>query len=181
MSMTEKFHGTTILAVRRNGQVALGGDGQVTLGHSIVKGDALKIRKLHQNRVLVGFAGSVADSFALLERFEQKLAAHSGQLLKAASELSRDWRTDRVLRRLESMLAVCDRDHVLLLSGNGEVIQPSDGIVGIGSGGSFALAAARALIAETALAPREIVQRSLRVAADICIYTNHEIHVEVLE
>lgn len=179
--MSLQFHGTTILAVRRNGRVALGGDGQVTLGHSVVKGDAVKIRRLHDRRVLVGFAGAVADSFALLERFEQKLTAHSGNLLKAASELSRDWRTDRVLRRLESMLAVCDKEHVLLLSGNGEVIQPSDGVVAIGSGGSFALAAARALIAETPLEPKDIVTRALGIAADICIYTNHQIHVEVLE
>lgn len=178
--MEQTFHGTTILAVRRGGEVAIGGDGQVTLGQTVVKADAVKIRKLQQGRVIVGFAGAVADSFALLERFDEKLSAHNGNLLKAATELSRDWRTDRVLRRLESMLTVCDQETLLLLSGNGEVIQPSDGVVGIGSGGSFALSAARALIAETELAPREIVTRALAIAADICVYTNHQIHVEVL-
>lgn len=179
--VAETFHGTTILAVRREGQLALGGDGQVTLGSSVVKADAVKIRRLHNRKVVVGFAGSVADSFALLERFEEKLATHNGNLIKSATELSRDWRTDRVLRRLESMLVAADREHLLLLSGNGEVIQPSDGVVGIGSGGSFALAAARALIADTNLPARDIVEKALGIAADICIYTNESIHVEVLE
>ncbi|MEM7167858.1 MAG: ATP-dependent protease subunit HslV [Planctomycetota bacterium] len=178
--MTQGFHGTTILAVRGAGQLAMGGDGQVTLGDSVVKADAVKIRRLYQGKVIAGFAGAVADSFALLERFEEKLEATQGNLLKAATELSRDWRTDRVLRRLESMLAVGDQEHLLLLSGNGEVIQPSDGIVAIGSGGNVALAAARALSDATELTPKEIVERSLAVAGEICIYTNHQINVEVL-
>ncbi len=176
----DDFHGTTILSVRRGSQVALGGDGQVTLRDAVVKSDAVKIRRIHQNQVIVGFAGAVADSFALLERFEQKLSAH-GQLLRAATELSRDWRTDRVLRRLESMLAVVDGDHSLLLSGNGEVIQPSDGIIAIGSGGGYALAAARALVESTELSARDIVERALSISGDICIYSNCNIHIEVLE
>ncbi len=175
------MHGTTILAVRRERRVALGGDGQVTLGQSVMKADAVKIRRLRDGKVIVGFAGSVADSFALLERFEEKLMAHGGSLLRAAGELSRDWRTDRVLRRLESMLAVVDAEHSLLLTGNGEVIQPSDGIIAIGAGGPFALAAARALLASTTLGAREIVERALRIAAEICIYTNDNLHIEVLE
>ena len=179
--MDTSFHGTTILSVRRGPRVALGGDGQVTLGNTVVKSDAVKIRRLHENRVVVGFAGAVADSFALLERFEKKLAAHGGQLLRAATELSRDWRTDRVLRRLESMLAVVDREHSLLLSGNGEVIQPSDGIIAIGSGGGYALAAARALVQETELSPREIVERALGISGEICIYSNRNTHIEELE
>lgn len=178
--MNERFRGTTILSVRRDGAVALGGDGQVTLGDGIVKADAVKIRRLHDGKVLAGFAGSVADSFALLERFEEKLSAHRGNLVRAAGELSRDWRTDKVLRRLESMLAVADQEHTLLLSGNGEVIQPSDGIIGIGSGGGYALSAARALVAETSLPAERVVERALEIAADVCIYTNHTIHVEVL-
>lgn len=176
-----RFEGTTILSVRRGNSVAIGGDGQVTLGNSVMKGDAVKIRKLADGKIIAGFAGSVADAFALLERFEEKLSGHGGNLLRAASELSRDWRTDRVLRRLESLLAVVNREHSLLLSGNGEVIQPSDGILAIGSGGSLALAAARALVQNTELTPQEIVDRALRVAADICIYTNDSIHTEVLE
>ena len=161
--------------------MALGGDGQVTLGDAIVKADAVKIRRLHNDQVLAGFAGAVADSFALLERFEKKLSAHGSQLLRAATELSRDWRTDRVLRRLESMLAVVDREHSLLLSGNGEVIQPSDGIIAIGSGGGYALAAARALLETATLSPREVVERALAITGDICIYSNRNTHIEVLE
>jgi ATP-dependent HslUV protease subunit HslV len=181
MNSNPGFQGTTILAVRRGEQVAVGGDGQVTLGDSIMKCDALKIRKLQEGNALVGFAGSVADSFALLERFEEKLSAHAQNLQRAAVELSRDWRTDRVLRRLEAMLVVVDRKTSLLLSGNGEVIQPSDGILAIGSGAGFARAAARAFVDATELTAAEIVERSLRIAADICIYTNDQIHVEVLE
>ena len=174
------FWGTTILSVRRDDEVALGGDGQVTLGDTVMKADAVKIRRLHEKKVIVGFAGSVADSFALLERFEKKLSTHRGQLLRAATELSRDWRTDRVLRRLESMLAVVDSEHSLLLSGNGEVIAPSDGIIAIGSGGGFARAAAQALLSESTLTASEIVRRALEIAGDICIYSNRNIHVEVL-
>ena len=177
----QTFYGTTILSVRRGNVVALGGDGQVTLGETVVKTDAVKIRRLYDNTVIAGFAGSVADSFALLERFEKKLSAHSGQLMRAATELARDWRTDRVLRRLESMLAVADHSHSLLLSGNGEVIQPTDGIVAIGSGSGYALAAARALVTETELSPREVVERALAIVGDICIYSNQQLHVEVLE
>jgi ATP-dependent HslUV protease subunit HslV len=179
-TFSQKFHGTTVLSVRREGEVALGGDGQVTLGDTVMKGDAVKIRRLTDGKTIVGFAGSVADSFALLERFEEKLSAHGGNLLRSASELSRDWRTDRVLRRLESLLAVVNRDHSLLLSGNGEVIQPSDGIISIGSGGGYALAAARALLSTTELSARDVVQRALEIAGDICIYTNSSITVEVL-
>ncbi len=179
--MEQNFHATTIISVRRGSQVAIGGDGQVTLGNSVVKGDARKIRTLADGKVLAGFAGSVADAFALLERFEAKLSEQSGNLVQAAVNLSRDWRTDRVLRRLESMLIVVDKEQSLLLSGTGEVIQPSDGIVSIGSGSGHALAAARALFAETELSPKEICEKSLRIASDICIYTNGEIHVEVLE
>jgi len=179
--MNQNFHATTIVSVRRDSRVAVGGDGQVTLGNSVVKGDARKIRTLADGKVLVGFAGAVADAFALLERFEAKLAEQGGNLPQAAVNLSRDWRTDRILRRLESMLVVADQKHSLLLSGTGEVIQPSDGIIAIGSGSGHALAAARALIAETDLAPEVVVTKSLEIAADICIYTNREIHVEVLE
>lgn len=175
------FYGTTILCARRGDCVAIGGDGQVTLGETVVKADAVKIRRLHDDSVLAGFAGSVADSFALLERFEKKLSAHGGQLMRAATELARDWRTDRILRRLESMLAVADRSHSLLLSGNGEVIQPSDGIIAIGSGSGYALAAARALTTHTELPPRDVVERALAIAGDICIYSNQETHIEVLE
>ncbi|MFN0059237.1 MAG: ATP-dependent protease subunit HslV [Planctomycetota bacterium] len=176
-----RFHSTTILAVRRGRQVALGGDGQVTFGNTIVKSDASKVRTLQNGQVLVGFAGAVADAFALLERFEQKLSAQGGNLLQAAVALSRDWRTDRVLRRLDSMIAAVDREHSLMLAGTGEVIQPSDGIVAIGSGSGFALAAARALHKETQLSAREIVQRALEITADICIYTNTQLRIEVLE
>lgn len=175
------FHATTILSVRRGGQVAIGGDGQVTLGQSVVKSDARKIRTLAEGKVLCGFAGSVADAFALLERFEAKLSEQGGNLLQAAVSLSRDWRTDRVLRRLESMLTVADRESSLLLSGGGEVIQPTDGIISIGSGSGHALAAARALVAETDLSAEQIVRRSLEIAGEICVYTNSTIHVEVLE
>ncbi len=176
----QPLYGTTILTVRRGGQVAIGGDGQVTMGESIMKADAVKIRRICEGKVLVGFAGAVADSFALLERFEEKLSSH-GSLQRAAVELSRDWRTDKVLRRLESLLAVVDQEESLLLSGNGEVIQPSDGIIAIGAGGGYARAAARALVGETELSAAHIVERGLNIAADLCIYTNHQIRVEVLE
>ncbi len=175
-----KAHGTTILAVRHKGGVALGGDGQVTLGNTVMKSDARKIRRLFQNRVLTGFAGAAADAFALLERFEAKLNDHQGSVPRAAVELAKDWRTDRLLRRLEAMIVAVDRDNVLLVSGTGDVIQPSDGIIGIGSGGAFATAAARALATHSSLTAAQIVRQSLEIAADLCIYTNRNIEVEEL-
>jgi ATP-dependent HslUV protease subunit HslV len=176
----EQFHGTTILAVRHKDRVALGGDGQVTLGNVVMKSDAHKIRKLLQGRVLVGFAGAAADAFSLLERFEAKLNDFQGNIPRAATELAKEWRTDRVLRRLEAMIVAVDRDSILLVSGTGEVIQPSDGIVGIGSGGSYAVAAARALAAHSNLTAGQIVRQALDIAGDLCIYTNRNIEVEEL-
>jgi ATP-dependent HslUV protease subunit HslV len=177
----EQWHGTTILSVRRGSSVALGGDGQVTLGAIVVKGGAKKVRRLYHDRILAGFAGGTADAFTLFERFEAKLEKHQGNLMRSAVELAKDWRTDRVLRRLEAMLAVADREHSLVITGLGDVLEPERGIVAIGSGGPYAQAAARALLEETALAPREIVDRALAIAADICIYTNHQRSIEVLE
>ena len=182
----EQFHGTTIVSVRRQGadgrwQVALGGDGQVTLGNIVVKGTARKVRKLYHDKVLAGFAGATADAFTLFERFEGKLEKHQGHLVRAAIELTKDWRTDRVLRRLEAMLAVADRESSLIITGNGDVLEPEHGIVAIGSGGPFAHAAARALSQNTELSAREIVQRSLDIAGDLCIYTNRNIVIEALE
>ncbi|HMP03515.1 MAG TPA: ATP-dependent protease subunit HslV [Gemmatales bacterium] len=176
---SKQFHATTILAVQHRGKVAVGGDGQVTLGHQVMKADAHKIRKLHHGQVLVGFAGAAADAFALMEKFEAKLSDHQGGLVRAAVELAKDWRTDRALRRLEAMLVAVNREHILLVSGTGEVIQPSDGIVGIGSGGGFAVAAARALVRHASKSTaREIVQRSLEIAGELCIYTNQNLIVE---
>jgi ATP-dependent HslUV protease subunit HslV len=175
------FHGTTILSVRRNGVVAIGGDGQVTLGSIIVKGSARKVRKLHRDTVLAGFAGATADAFTLFERFEAKLEKHQGHLVRSAIELTRDWRTDRVLRRLEAMLAVADKEASLIITGNGDVLEPEHGIVAIGSGGAYAQAAARALLAHSELTAAEIVKRSLEIAGDICIYTNQQHTIEVLE
>jgi len=177
----DEWHGTTILSVRRGASVALGGDGQVTLGAVVIKGRARKVRRLHHDRILAGFAGGTADAFTLFERFEAKLDKHQGNLMRSAVELAKDWRTDRVLRRLEAMLAVADREHSLVITGMGDVLEPEHGIVAIGSGGPYAQAAARALLADTALAPREIVERSLAIAADICIYTNDQRAIEVLE
>jgi ATP-dependent HslUV protease subunit HslV len=181
------FHGTTIVCVRRPDptdatrcQVAMGGDGQVTLGSIVVKASARKVRRLYRDQVLAGFAGATADAFTLFERFEAKLDKHQGHLLRAAVELTRDWRTDRVLRRLEAMLAVADRQTSLLISGNGDVLEPEDGIVAIGSGGAYAQAAARALLAHTALPAEQVVREALRIAADLCIYTNQHHTVEVL-
>lgn len=171
---------TTILAVRKDGRGALGGDGQVTLGSTILKADARKIRRLHGGHVLAGFAGSAADSFALLERFEAKLRDFQGSVPRAATELAKEWRTDRALRRLEAMLLAMDRDHLLLVGGTGDVIQPTDGIAAIGSGGPFALAAARALAAHSDLSAKDIVTKALTIAGDICIYTNRNIEVEEL-
>jgi ATP-dependent HslUV protease subunit HslV len=174
------IHSTTILAVRHKNRVAIGGDGQVTLGTVVMKSDAHKIRKLHNGRVLVGFAGASADAFALLERFEAKLKDFQGSVPRAATELAKDWRMDRSLRRLEAMIVTLDRDNLLLLSGTGDVIQPSDGIAAIGSGGPYAQAAARALIAYSSLNAAEIVRAALEIAADLCIYTNRNIEVEEL-
>ena len=174
------FHATTVLAVRHRGQVAIAGDGQVTIGNTVVKAGARKVRKLYHDRVLAGFAGAAADAFTLFSRFEARLEEHRGNLPRAAVELAKDWRTDRVLRRLEALLGVADRDHSLIVSGTGDVIEPDDGLIGIGSGGPFALAAARALIAHSDLDAKSIVGEAMRVAAGICIYTNDRITVEVL-
>jgi ATP-dependent HslUV protease subunit HslV len=175
-----KFRSTTILAVRHQGQVAIGGDGQVTLGAVVMKSDAHKIRKLNNGQVLVGFAGASADAFALLERFEAKLKDYQGNVPRAATELAKDWRMDRNLRRLEAMMVAVDKDHLLLVGGTGDVIQPSDGIAAIGSGGPYALAAARALQAHSDLRVVQIVRTALEIAADLCIYTNRNIEVEEL-
>jgi ATP-dependent HslUV protease subunit HslV len=177
----ETLHGTTILSVRRGGSVALGGDGQVTLGNVVIKGGAKKVRRLHQDRILAGFAGGTADAFTLFERFEAKLDKHQGNLMRSAVELAKDWRTDRILRRLEAMLAVADREHSLIITGTGDVLEPEQGILAIGSGGPFAQAAARALLDNTDLKPKEIVEKALAIAADLCIYTNHQRTIEVLE
>jgi ATP-dependent HslUV protease, peptidase subunit HslV len=172
-----KFHATTILAVRRDGKVALGGDGQVTFGETVMKGSAQKVRKIREGKVLAGFAGSVADAFTLFEKFEEKLERYPGNLSRAAVELAKDWRSDRYLRRLEALLAVADREHLYLLSGNGDVIEPDDEIVAIGSGGSYALAAARALKQHTDLSAADIVRRGLEIAGEICVYSNQNITV----
>jgi len=177
----EPFHGTTIVSVRRGAHVAIGGDGQVTLGNIVVKATARKVRKLYRDQVLAGFAGATADAFTLFERFEAKLEKHQGHLTRAAIDLTRDWRTDRVLRRLEAMLAVADPTASLIISGNGDVLEPEYGIVAIGSGGSFASAAARALLQHTEMAPKDIVKRSLEIAADLCIYTNQNHSIETLD
>ncbi len=177
----EQFHGTTILSVRRGTTVALGGDGQVTLGHIVIKGGARKVRRLYHDRILAGFAGGTADAFTLFERFEAKLEKHQGNLMRSAVELAKDWRTDRMLRRLEAMLAVADREHSLVITGQGDVLEPELGIVAIGSGGPYAQAAARALIENTEFGVREVVEKSLSIAADLCIYTNHQRVIEVLE
>jgi len=174
----QRIRSTTILAVRRNGQAAIGGDGQVTLGEVVMKGDAHKVRRLHGGKVLVGFAGSAADAFALLERFEAKLKDFQGSVPRAATELAKDWRTDRALRRLEAMMLALDRDHLLLVSGTGDVIQPTDGVAAIGSGGPYALAAAKALVAHTELPAATIVRTALEIAGDLCIYSNRNIEVE---
>jgi ATP-dependent HslUV protease subunit HslV len=174
-------HATTVLAVRHAGAVVMASDGQVTLGQTVVKHTAKKVRRLYHDKVLAGFAGSAADGFALYSRFEAKLEEHRGQLERAAVELAKDWRTDRALRRLEAMLLVADTQRMFLLSGTGDLIEPDDGIIGIGSGGSFALAAARALVKHTALSAREIVVQSMAIAADICVYTNNTVTLEELK
>ena len=178
---TAGWHGTTIVSVRRGPLVALGGDGQVTLGNIVIKASARKVRRLHRELVLAGFAGATADAFTLFERFEAKLEKHQGHLVRAAIELTKDWRTDRVLRRLEAMLAVADREASLIITGNGDVLEPEFGIIAIGSGGAYAQAAARALLENTALTPDEIVRKSLSIAGDLCIYTNQQHTVETLE
>lgn len=173
------FHGTTIIAVRKGGKVALGGDGQVSQGDTIFKSHAVKVRSLKSGRVLAGFAGSVADGLTLYEKFEEKLDRYPGNLPRAAVELAKDWRSDRVLRRLEALLVVADAEHSFMLSGSGEIIEPDDGVVAIGSGGPYALAAARALLPDPALGARDITQRALEIAGDICVFSNH--HVTILE
>ena len=176
----QPVHATTIVSVRHRGQVALAGDGQVSIGQTIVKAGARKVRKLYHDRILAGFAGTAADAFTLFARFEGKLEEHRGSLARAAVELAKDWRTDRVLRRLEALLAVADRDQSFILSGAGDVIEPDDGLIGIGSGGPYALAAARALVAHSDLDAKAIVTEAMRIAAAICVYTNDRITVEVL-
>jgi ATP-dependent HslUV protease subunit HslV len=177
----EQYHGTTILSVRRGGSVALGGDGQVTLGNVVVKAGARKVRRLYDNAILAGFAGGTADAFTLFERFEAKLEQYRGNLMRSAVELAKDWRTDRMLRRLEAMLAVADRENSLIITGNGDVLEPEQGIVAIGSGGPYAQAAARALLEETELPPAVIVKKALAIAGDLCIYTNQNHVIETLE
>jgi len=176
----EQYRGTTICAVRRGDSVALGGDGQVTLGDTVMKGNARKVRRLYQDRILAGFAGGTADAFTLFERFEAKLEKHGGQLTRAAVELAKDWRTDRMLRRLEALLAVADRETSLIISGNGDVIEPEAGLVAIGSGGPYAQAAARAMLENSELGAHDIVEKALNIAADICIYTNRNLTIESL-
>jgi len=179
--VTATFHGTTILSVRRNGAVALGGDGQVTLGQIVIKATARKVRRLYHDKVIAGFAGATADAFTLFERFEAKLEKHQGHLTRSAVELAKDWRSDRVLRRLEAMLAIADRTASLVVTGTGDVLEPEHGIVAIGSGGPYAQAAAQALLANTELPAREIVSRALGIAGEICIYTNQQIVIESLD
>ena len=177
----DSFHATTILSVRRPGHVVIGGDGQVSMGNTILKGNARKVRRLYQDRVIAGFAGGTADAFTLFERFEGKLEKHQGNLVRAAVELAKDWRTDRALRRLEALLAVADKTASLIITGNGDVIEPEHGIMAIGSGGPFAQSAALALQANTTLSAYDIVEKSLSIAADICIYTNHNRTIETIE
>jgi ATP-dependent HslUV protease subunit HslV len=176
----EQFHGTTIVSVRRHGKVVIGGDGQVTMGNTVMKGNARKVRRLYHDKVLAGFAGGTADAFTLFERFEAKLEKHQGHLVRSAVELAKDWRTDRMLRRLEALLAVADREASLVITGNGDVIQPENDLIAIGSGGMYALSAARALFDNTELGARDIVEKSLTIAGDICIYTNHQFTIEEL-
>jgi ATP-dependent HslUV protease, peptidase subunit HslV len=175
------FHGTTILSVRRGGRVALGGDGQVTLGNVVVKASARKVRRLYHDRIIAGFAGGTADAFTLFERFEAKLEKHQGHLTRSAVELAKDWRTDRILRRLEAMLGVADREASLIITGTGDVLEPEQGLIAIGSGGPYAQAAAKALLDNTDLEPQEIVKRALAIAGDLCIYTNQQHTIETLE
>jgi ATP-dependent HslUV protease, peptidase subunit HslV len=179
--MMETFHGTTIVSVRRGREVAMGGDGQVTLGNIVIKQSARKVRRLYHDRILAGFAGATADAFTLFERFEAKLEKHQGHLVRSAVELAKDWRTDRILRRLEAMLAVADREASLIITGTGDVLEPELGLIAIGSGGPYAQAAARALLEHTQLAPADVVKQSLTIAGDLCIYTNQSHTIESLE
>ncbi len=174
----EQFRGTTILSVRRGNSVVIGGDGQVSMGNTVMKGNARKVRRLYKDTVIAGFAGGTADAFTLFERFEAQLEKHQGQLVRAAVELAKDWRTDRALRKLEALLAVADKDASLIITGNGDVIEPENGIMAIGSGGPFAQSAAQALVTNTELSAIDIVEKSLSIAADICIYTNHQRTIE---
>lgn len=176
----EQYRGTTILSVRRDGKVVVGGDGQVTLGNTVMKGNARKVRRLYNDKVIAGFAGGTADAFTLFERFESKLQAHNGNLTRAAVELAKDWRTDRMLRRLEALLIVADATASLLITGNGDVVEQENDLIAIGSGGAFAQSAARALLENTQLSAREIVEKGLHIAADICIYSNHNLTIEEL-
>ncbi len=177
----EQFRGTTILSARRGGKVALGGDGQVTLGNVVIKASARKVRRLYHDRILAGFAGGTADAFTLFERFEGKLEKHQGNLLRSAVELAKDWRTDRMLRRLEAMLAVADRETSLIITGMGDVLEPEQSVLAIGSGGPYAQSAARALLENTGLSAEDIVRKSLEIAADVCIYTNRSLVIETLD
>tara|TARA_R110001606_G_scaffold395213_1_gene567014 strand:+ start:659 stop:1213 length:555 start_codon:yes stop_codon:yes gene_type:complete len=177
----EQYRGTTILSYRRNGQVVIGGDGQVSLGNTVMKGNARKVRRLYNDKVIAGFAGGTADAFTLFERFEAKLEKHQGNLTRSALELAKDWRTDRMMRRLEALLAVADEHTSLIISGNGDVIEPEHGLMAIGSGGPYAQSAATALMENTELSARDIVEKGLHIAADICIYTNHNLTIETIE
>jgi len=177
----EQYRGTTILSVRRGNKVVIGGDGQVSMGNTVMKGNARKVRRLYKNSVIAGFAGGTADAFTLFERFEAKLEAHGGQLLRSAVELAKDWRTDRALRRLEALLAVASKEASLIITGNGDVIQPEDDLIAIGSGGAFAQSAAKALLDNTELDAKSIVEKGLTIAGDICVYTNHNFTIEELE
>lgn len=176
----EQYHGTTIIAVRRKNSVSLGGDGQVTLGHIVIKSTARKIRRLYNNQILAGFAGGTADAFTLFEKFEEKLEQYKGQLLRSAVELAKDWRTDKMLRRLEAMLVVADREHSLIITGNGDVLDPEHGIAAIGSGGSYAYSAAKALVDHSDLSSDKIVKEALTIAGDVCIYTNQNHLIETI-
>ena len=179
-SLMDQYRGTTILSVRRGSTVVIGGDGQVSLGNTIMKGNAKKVRRLHNDQVIAGFAGGTADAFTLFERFEQKLEQHNGNLTRAAVELAKDWRTDRKLRRLEALLAVANKESSLIITGNGDVIQPEDDLIAIGAGGPYAQSAARALLDNTDLSAKEIVESGLKIAGDICVYTNHTTTIEEL-
>lgn len=177
----EQFRGTTILSVRVGNKVALGGDGQVSLGQTVLKGNARKVRKLYKDQIIAGFAGGTADAFTLFERFEAKLEKHQGHLVRAAVELAKDWRTDKMLRRLEAMLAVSNKDHSLIITGNGDVVEPEDGVMAIGSGGAYAKSAALALVKHTQLEPFDIVKQALEIAASICVYTNNNLVIEKID
>ncbi len=181
MSEMNNFRGTTILCAKRGNQMVIGGDGQVTLGHVVMKGNARKVRRLYNGQVLAGFAGATADAFTLFERFEARLQTHNGQLMRAAVEMAKDWRTDRALRKLEAMMLVADQDNMLLISGTGDVIEPQEDFIAIGSGGNYAYSAAKALMDNTELSAKDVVEKGLNIAADLCIYTNHNLTIEMLE